>query len=287
MKLCFDIGGMSLKTVVFEKTEIIHREDFVYGKYLDHLELIEKMNEIISKLTKKYQIDGIGISSPGVVDVTTTQVMGESGIKNCSKMNYRRDLKTDIRIEVENDAFAAAEAQITYNLDTRDKKTMLFIVGTGLGGSLIIDNKVYKGTNLLAGNFGLIAFDIDLATISIGHLDGSVGSIIRNYNKLTGNEATGKEIMAKYYHDDNAKEVVDRMIKVLAQTIICANAVVDSELVLIGGGISQNDDFIQLLTKRVDGFMNIMGEVYSRKFEIKPCKYAQDANPYGALSLLK
>ncbi|WP_026389173.1 ROK family protein [[Acholeplasma] multilocale] len=288
MKLCFDIGGMSVKAAVFDGQEMVNKKDYVYGKAINNVELLEILNNALKEAIEKYpQIDGIGISSAGVIDTETTQVHGRAAIEDIKYINFRRDLETSLPVFAENDAFAAAQSQIAFNKEVEGKNTIVMIIGTGLGGALILDDKLYKGSNLLGGSFGFIAHDINFATLSIGHNTATTGMLIKGHHDRTGELLTGKEIVEGYNKDEQKKISVDKFVEDVAKVVISANAVADAELVLIGGGISQSDLILDLVTKRIDAFLDVVGEPYKRKFAIQRCVYAQDANLYGALALTK
>ncbi|AUF83207.1 ROK family protein [Mesoplasma syrphidae] len=286
MRLCLDIGGMSVKAAVFSGTKIVYRKNVVYGKIIDNVELLKIINNLITEITSLYrEISDIGISSPGVIDVATTQVHGFAAITNINKINYRRDLNTDLPIFVENDAYAVGQSQIAFNKKIRDKTALIFIIGSGLGGAMIINNKIHKGATSLGGNFGFIVHNLDLKNPRIGNTTSTTTVLIKNYLEKTGTHLTGKEIVEGYYEDEAKKNAVNDFIDELAINVLTANAIAAADIVLLGGGISQSKLILELLTKKLDNCLNLVGEPYTRKFKVEQCLYAQDANLYGALVL--
>ena len=131
--------------------------------------VIEQITLCINELLQEYanahsgssHIVGIGIGSPGVVDWESGIVKYPPNFADWSEINLEKEFskKFSLPVKVENDANVAALAEAKYG-SGKEKKNFIFIVwGTGIGGGIIIDEKIYRGRKGGAGEIGHISID--------------------------------------------------------------------------------------------------------------------------------
>lgn len=284
-KLVFDVGGMSTKVAIFNDMNKLLERDIISYEVddIDNVKLIESMNSMIKKVQEKHKIECICISMVGLVNTETTQISGDAGIKFVYKINFKRDLNFKGDIFVENDAYCAALCQLHFNKTSNSTNSIVLISGTGIGGAIIVDNKLHKGVNLLGGNAGLMLQKWNEDKYDIAHLCSSTRGLMYKYKELTGILLSGKEIFLLSKTDVNAQKAINFTIENMAQLIINTNSLVDANTVFIGGGISQNNIYMSSLIERVDKLFKHLP--YDRKFKIEKCIFDKDANIFGALSL--
>jgi predicted NBD/HSP70 family sugar kinase len=162
---------------------------------------------------------------------------------------------------------------------------IVLVVGTGLGGALIINHQLYKGSHNGAGEVG-----VGLSELKNNHFINisnatSTYAITNNYFKLTNKKITGQQIFMRYAKDKYAKQIIDNTIHHLAKTIINLAIFIDPNYVFIGGGVSKNKLFMSLLNKEVIRLMKMSR--LTQMFKLLPCHGNNEANLNGAMTLLK
>jgi len=156
----FDIGGTKCAVCIGEE---IKGELFVKDKRViptDHsispYEMIDKMCDLAEEMTDK--IDVIGISCGGPLDSKRGIIMSPPnlpGWDDIKIVDYLKE-KYNVKVYLENDANACAVAEWKYGAGKGTENMVFMTFGTGLGAGLILDGKLYRGANDMAGEAGHI-----------------------------------------------------------------------------------------------------------------------------------
>jgi glucokinase len=216
----------------------------------------------------------------------------------------RADLGKDIPVKIENDANAAAWGEACAGAARGTKNSVMITLGTGVGGGIIIDNKVFSGFNYAGGELGHIVIEVDGAPCSCGRRGcweaySSATALIRMTNeKLEECKQSGRAtIMAKAERvsgrtacdamragDEAAKEVYDKYIKYLASGLATIINIFQPEVISLGGGVSGEgqsliDSLLPIVRKEQYG-----GGVVPMT-ELRIAKLGNDAGIIGAAML--
>ncbi len=147
--LAIDVGGTKIyNTIVNEKGEIIAEvEKHSTPKTFNEIKAL--FEEIISKYER--QVDVIAFATCGAVNNSNDRILGSTG--NIAKEYPSIDFKSlsKKRVFVENDANAAAWAEHIIGASKGMPYSVMLTLGTGVGGGIILDDKLYKGKNGAAG----------------------------------------------------------------------------------------------------------------------------------------
>ena len=147
--LAIDVGGTKIyNTIVNEKGEIIAEvEKHSTPKTFNEIKAL--FEEIISKYER--QVDVIAFATCGAVNNFNDRILGSTG--NIAKEYPSMDFKSlsKKRVFVENDANAAAWAEHIIGASKGMPYSVMLTLGTGVGGGIILDDKLYKGKNGAAG----------------------------------------------------------------------------------------------------------------------------------------
>lgn len=256
MYVGFDIGGTTIKYGVLKETgEII--EQSVLATSSDKQQLLSELAAIVADYQKKYPLAGIGISAPGIIEkdghmVTAGAIYSLYGTNLKQEMEQRTGLLT----AVENDANAAAIAEKWVGNAQHMENYLCIVLGTGIGGGIVLNGDVYRGAHGMAGEFGWMLIDSlpetdDIEAVSYNRKAAVVGGLCMLYSQakkavdpdfevitdariIIENAETGEtlaqQILADFYTD-------------LAVGLINLLACFDPEAILIGGGISANPEF--------------------------------------------
>lgn len=275
-----DIGGTSIKFGAWVNDELITlgsepTPDNIasFYKILKH-----RVDEIKAAYA---DISGVAISSPGAVNKEARQIDGASAISYIHGFPIFEQLETlfDLPVSIENDANCAALAEVA-NGAGKDSKNVLFLVlGTGIGGAIIFDGKIFHGSHLYGGEFGFMLVN-DHETLSEAC---SPVNLARKYNEITGEGLTGKEVFDLADQGNQiAYELREKMLKSLAVAIYNLQYSYDPEKFILGGGVSNNPRLLPLLKKKIHEMVASV-PIAEIEPEVELCQFKSNANLYGAV----
>ena len=153
MYIGIDIGGTKCAVVYGdEKGNIVSKERF------DTTNVNETLDNIFSAVERCGKADAIGISCGGPLDSERGVILSPPNLPGWDEIYIVKMLeeKFGIPTAIENDANACALAEFTYGAGRGCKNMVFFTFGTGLGAGLILDGRLYRGTNGMAGEAGHI-----------------------------------------------------------------------------------------------------------------------------------
>ena len=205
-------------------------------------------------------VAGVGIATPGIAN------HDDGVVEYANNLPFRKlpiakllSEQTGIQsVKIENDANAAAWGEAVAGAAKGTKNSVMITLGTGVGGGIIIDNKVYSGFNYAGGELGHIVIQVDGAPCSCGRKGcweaySSATALIRmTREKIEECRATGRPTLmndqpkvsgrtacdAMRAGDAAAKEVYDKYIKYLASGLATIINIFQPEVISLGGGVS-------------------------------------------------
>lgn len=292
--MVFDIGGSSVKWSVIDNTG----ETKEKGK----LDIAENITDFFANLAKvteemkeKFQVQGIAISAPGAVDSNTGIIGGVSAIPYIHGPNFKTELKelTGLTVEIENDANCAALGECWLGAGKENNDLAFVVCGTGIGGAIVKDKKIHSGIHKHGGEFGYCSFDYTFNEDGVPHFtswsqSGSTAGLARNVARRKGleeNSLTGLDVFNMYEEGDKDAAVeINKYFYTMAIGIFNIQYIFDPEVVVLGGAISEREEFIEELDKRLDYMLESeSGLEGTIKPVVKRCVYGNDANKLGAL----
>jgi len=156
-----DIGGtkcaISVGNVTPEGVRILHREEFpTAGK--SWREVLDVYTEKIRELRRTYEIANIGISCGGPLDSRAGVIQSPPNLPGWDDVPIVRHFADAFKVPVrlQNDANACALAEAMYGAGRGARNVVFMTFGTGLGAGIVIDGRLYSGTNDNAGEIGHI-----------------------------------------------------------------------------------------------------------------------------------
>jgi glucokinase len=293
---CFDVGGTFIKFAVINSNgEIIYKSKFptplANCKETIPLAIISQTKELL----KKYTIQSVGISTAGVVDSENGEIISASGnLPGYTGARLAEIISTELTLKVfvENDVNSAALGEMWMGA-AKGKNTFVCItLGTGIGGAIVINNRLYKGVGFGAGELGHMVINEDGEPCNCGSYGcyeryASTSAYIRMYTKAAKSQGTiidtitGEEIMDKVAKKEElACKVYDEFMNHIVSGLISIAHILDPGFIIIGGGISaQGESFFAEINKR---FKARAIPAYGRHTEIVQAKLQNDAGIYGA-----
>ena len=306
--LGIDIGGTAAKFgIVDENGNILHRDEFSVsfdGYDTPILETVLDKTDyfVASSGLDIAEISGIGISATGQIDSEKGEVIGSAGhIKNWvgSKIKESFEKKYSIKTIVINDANSAVLGEKWMGAGVGYKNIVAITIGTGVGGGIIVDDKILLGKRGLAGEIGHIVIHGSGESCSCGNVGcmeryASTTALVRKvaaakekdpttFSEEFNENINGRKIFDAINENIVIPQIVDEWVEDISLGIISLVHIFNPEQVIIGGGVSGRKEFIESLSKKVHE--KVMPR-FSEGLEIVPAKLGNDAGLIGAIYYL-
>ncbi|NLK70280.1 MAG: ROK family glucokinase [Clostridiales bacterium] len=307
-----DLGGTNIVAgVLNENYEIISKASTKTNCPRPDTEIADDMAMVALNAIKNADltvddIEWIGVGTPGIANNKTgvIEYSNNLGFLNTPMVKYiQKHIKKPVFIE--NDANAAAYGEFVAGSAKGANNAVCITLGTGVGGGIIIDGKIYSGSNSAGAEIGHTVISVDGPQCSCGRK-----GCFEVFSSATGlirmtKEAMEKEkdtIMWKYANERNGKvsaktsfdgmragdktaiEVVNKFIKYLACGITNVINIFQPDILCIGGGVCNEGDTLLLPVKEL-----VAKEIYSKNSEknteIVIASLGNDAGIIGAAFL--
>lgn len=262
-----DVGGTNLRIGVFSELKLIEEIRFQanFSQLCKNNSPIQAWQQILSVtanaiqtvLQKHTSIEAIGIGFPGFIHPRTHMIAQSPNLPGLKDVNLAADLSLIIakkvkikQIVVENDANAAAYGE--YCLAGKPVGGLIYLgLGTGVGGGLVVDGKLYAGQQGCAMEAGHIIIEPNGRQCGCGNKGcmeqyASAGGVSISYFNATQQQHTAAEI-AQFAKtgDTHAIQAYETAAQALAQALASILKVVDVSNVVIGGGVVGAWDLMQ------------------------------------------
>lgn len=305
-----DLGGTRIKLgIVSEAGKLISKISVKTEAEKGPKNVIDNIISGIEELTNKskYKISGIGIGCPGVVTPGKGIVENPPNLPGWNKVNIGRIISKEFnkQVLVDNDANAAAIGELTFGSGKNYKSFIMITLGTGVGGGIVIDKKIYHGDFGAAGEIGHISIDYNGPKCNCGSY-GCIEAYVGNHYlkervrtelkkhpeskiwKLINNDlskVSPRNVQdAAETGDEFAKSVIEDLGFYLGSAFTSLCNVLDISVFIIGGGMAGFgkplfDSIRKTIAKRV------MAPIRPR-VRVLPAKLKNDAGIKGASALV-
>ncbi|MFO1483900.1 MAG: ROK family protein [Verrucomicrobiaceae bacterium] len=296
-----DFGGTSVKLGVCRGDELLVTDEPIpTANFNGPAALIGEMAARVAKLQQTYPaICAIGVGVPGLVDFDHGFVHELTNVPGWKHVPLKAILgeKTGLPVLVENDANAMVYAEFRYGAARGQKNVVGLTIGTGIGGGLVLDGKMYRGSCFAAGEIGQMSIHFDGKP---GHY-GNFGAL----EKYTGNQQIAEHAVQRYAEAGIEKEIADctpKNIAAAAQagddiarqiwgevadwlgTAIASIAwLLNPDVFVIGGGVSQAGDLI--FTPLKNKVQSMLSTVVWERLQIVPARFSNEAGIIGNAAL--
>lgn len=308
-----DLGGTNLKGIVMDRegnarcVERTPTEAHLGGEHvLDNI--LQLVAALIGKIGGQGEIAGVGIGSPGFIDSDGTVIGGAENLPGWQGTQVFLPIKKrfELRAAAANDVTAMALAESRFGAGRGVANMVCLALGTGIGGGIVLNGRLYKGSHGMAGELGHISVETDGIQCNCGlkgcveqyasatgianlasQLHGTVGEPSRLGNIVADKSepVTSKlvyEFVAK--RDPLALLVHRTACRMLARAcgIIC-NAFAPDRIVLGGGVLEAGDIIVDEVSKHVPD--NCWPGIWER-CDIARAECGEDAGALGAAALV-
>lgn len=307
-----DLGGTNLKVALLDLKGGIRERVIALtkqGKQAVLRQIIEAVGEVLEKTeVKKSTVLGLGIGTPGLVDSIHGTVYGLTNIRGWRNVALKEYVERNIGFPtyIDNDVNLMALGELICGAGQGVKNLVCLTLGTGVGGGIIIEGKLYRGSTLSAGEIGHIPVSVGgprctcggygclecyvgnarIVEKAVKAIQGGRRSLIKKLAEGDLKAITPRTISkAARQGDGLAKEIWEETGRYIGLVLSGVVNLLNPEMVVIGGGVAQAGKLLFEPIRRTvkERAMSIP----ARKVKIVPAKLGEDAGLIGAGMLVK
>lgn len=265
----FDIGGSKIALGVFDQERQLRWEKRVATPTTGYEDFQQAVESLVREADSRFDCQGtVGIGIPGMPE-TADGTLYAANVPAASGQPLRADLSARLGREVrlDNDANCFALSEAWDDEFTQYPLVMGLILGTGVGGGLVLNGKSITGHSYITGEFGHIRLPVDalevvgrdfpLTRCGCGQL-GCIENYLSGrgfawlYEHFYQHSLTSPEIVAQWQQGEaRAREHVERYLDLLAVCLGNILTIVDPDLLVLGGGLSNFTAISEGLAQRL------------------------------------
>lgn len=307
-----DLGGTNIAAgLVDSDGNIIYKDSVPTQRERPYQDIIKDMAMLTKEVIEKSgipmeKVKSIGIGSPGTPDCEKGIIVYNNNL-NFRNVPIRDEMQKylDLPVYVDNDANCAALAESAAGAAKGTNSSVTITLGTGVGSGIIIDGKVYSGFNFAGGEIGHTVIVVDGEPCGCGRKGcwesyASATALIRQtkqaakenpesaINKLVDGDMNKVDAKTAFdaakLGDKTGEMVVKQYIRYIAEGIINVINIFMPEVLVIGGGVCKEGDYLLNPLKEI-----VKEGVYSKEeipqTEIKIAQMGNAAGIVGAAML--
>ncbi len=306
-----DIGGTKIAGAVVSESGEILEELRVPSPAQDPDQMITEVVGLINQLAAMApeQVVAAGVAAAGFIDADQSTILYAPNL-NWRNEPFRDRLKAhlDLPVFIENDANAAGWAEFKFGAGKGTKDMVMLTLGTGVGGAVVADYKLRRGGFGIGGELGHVRVVQDgrqcgcgrkgcveqyasgsavlKAAKKLASSDGPAGERLRQLKSESG-ELTGHQVYQALLEGDAAtRELVNQAGSYLGQAMGSITAVLDPQVFVIGGGLSEAGELI-LDPIRQSFLRELPARGFRPEAEIVTAKFSNQAGVIGAADLAR
>ncbi|MCQ2753159.1 MAG: ROK family protein [Bacilli bacterium] len=290
-----DVGGTNIKIgVVSKQGKVLKQDAFRVDPKEAGLTALKRIAKIINQYHKQYDIKGVGVGMPGILDLSTGELLYSSTTLNSWRhINIIKTLTklTKLKVKISNDANVAALAEARFGKYKNVNSLILLTLGTGVGGGIIVNKHLVQGNNGQGAELGHMSIDYHGRKCGCGRIGCLEAYVSAKALKKDAAKAFKKEIPVKdifaLYEKGNpiAKKVINEYITYLGEGILNYCIIFRPEVILLSGGIAKSGT---LLTKPLNTYLkkHHYGIKGTAKVLVDVASLQYDSGIIGAASLI-
>ncbi|MFH1386956.1 MAG: ROK family protein [bacterium] len=288
MLIGVDLGGTKIKAALATRegkivTDVNIPTEAIKGKKHVINNVVKAIHTLIRG--QRVTISKIGIGVPGPILYDQGLVIEPPNLPGWKRVNLKQifEKKFHVPVFVDNDANCAALAEAYFGAGKKANHFIYMTISTGIGGGIIIDRKIYRGTIGAAGEFGHMIIDSKGYTCGCGNV-GCLEALASGtaIKKRSGMDAISVELAARQ-GDKKAQEVIAETAHYLAIGIANLVNIFNPEMVILGGGVSKMREL--LLSPIRQEFKKYALTLPAKNVKIVRAKLGGESGVLGAVAL--
>ncbi len=297
-----DFGGTSIKSAVVQAGCLIERGEPIDTQHFHTSDaLIAAIVEVIGSLRAVHpEVAGIGCGLPGFVDSVNGIVHELTNVRGWREVPLRELLaaRTGLPTIIENDANAMAYGEFKHGAARGFRHVICVTLGTGVGGALILEGKLFRGAQLAAGELGHASIDYRGRPGHYGN-PGELEEFVGNHQiaeRASGlYRAAGRNVpierctpldlaKAAASGDATARALWDSVGTEIGSALANAVWLVNPDAIIIGGGVANAGELVFEPIRRTIRKRTL--QLFHEKLQVLPATLGNDAGIIGNAELV-
>lgn len=304
-----DIGGTKIGGALVDESGSIIRESRVPTPAQDSDAITDAVVQLIQELSEGVEVLAVGVAAAGFVDAERSNIVYAPNLSwRNEPLKAKIQAKVAMPVFIENDANAAGWAEYKFGAGAGARHVVMLTIGTGVGGAIIVDGKLLRGGFGLAAELGHVPLNGGDRACGCGQVGciepyGSGTSLLKAARALASSgdakgfrlaqleeengELTGAQVyQAIVEQDAGALELLSNLGTALGKTVAGICAVLDPEVVIIGGGVSAAGELI-LNPIRESYERHLSAAAFRPHVRFAIAQFVNDAGVVGAADLAR
>lgn len=287
--MVLDIGGTAIKSGLYIDGELTDIRETPTEAQKGDVYVVNRVKEIITDYQQHNTFERIGISTAGQVHPVRGEIIyandnipGYTGTKLKEIMEQQFHVPTC----VENDVNAAAIGESVFGAGKGFKEFVCLTYGTGVGGAIFTNGKLYTGSSFSAGEFGAIVTHPETRFADQNMFSGcyeeyaSTTALVKNAKCFDSSLSNGRKIFERF-DEPGVKALVDRWILEIVYGLTTIIHMLNPECAILGGGIMEQPYVLEQLREKL--YPNIISSF--RQVKIEKAALGNRAGMLGAAVL--
>ncbi len=223
-----DLGGTNVRAGLVSGSSLVKKSASRLDSDKNKRKVLEQVYNVIEQVIDK-NTGAIGVGVPSIVDTAKGIVYDVVNIPSWKKIPLKELLedKFNLPVKINNDANCFVMGEKYFGKGKKAKNIVGLIIGTGLGAGIIIENKLYEGTNCGAGEFGMIPFKDDILETYCS------GQFFQKFYDVSGIDISGMD-------NKNRSKIFIEFGKNVAEAVKIILYAYDPEIIILGGSVSKS-----------------------------------------------
>ena len=285
-KIGVDLGGTKIESVLLDDGFGVLKRKRIPTPQNNYRQILNSISSLVLEMSENVSDFSLGICTPGAIS-KQTGLIKNSNTQCLIGKPFKEDLENQIgkKISMENDANCFAMAEATLGVAMEYDVVLGVILGTGVGGGIVIDKKLHSGRTNIAGEWGHHTLHRDGNLCYCGktgcvetYISGP--SLENQWAKLTGKSQHLPEILSNVDSEIGKKWKAD-FLENFGYALANVIDILDPDAIVLGGGLS-NIDFLYF-----EGKESVYDKVFSDLVDtpILKNKLGDSAGVFGACML--
>ncbi len=282
-KIGVDLGGTKTESILLDDNLTVLERNRIPTPQNDYREIINAISSLVLDISKNISDFSVGVCTPGTIS-KQTGLIKNSNTQCLIGRSFKEDLEKNLgkKISMENDANCFAMAESTMGAAKKFNLVFGVIMGTGVGGGIVIDGKLHRGRTNIGGEWGHHTLHRNGNLCYCGktgctetYISGP--SLEQRWTMLTGNSLSLPEILSNL-DSEIGQKWKDEFLENFGYGLANVIDILDPDVIVLGGGLS-NIDFLY-----TEGKESVYSKVFSDLVETPILKnqLGDSAGVFGA-----
>lgn len=287
--MVLDIGGTAIKSGLYIDGALTDIRETPTESHKGGAHVVNRAKEIITDYQQRSAFERIGISTAGQVDPVRGEIIyANENIPGYTGTKLKEIMEQQFHVPacVENDVNAAAIGESVFGAGKGYKEFVCLTYGTGVGGAIFTNGKLYTGSSFSAGEFGAIVTHPEARFAGQNIFSGcyeeyaSTTALVKNAKRFDSSLSNGRKIFERF-DEPQVKALVDQWILEIIYGLTTIIHMLNPECAILGGGIMEQPYVLEQLREKL--YPNIISSF--RQVKIEKAALGNRAGMLGAAVL--